>query len=120
MSFSVLTACVQAWVHWIHAYIGNQEGAGARDNASVHSTFYSVCQAVFYVVAFRVKEILALRNGKVPYFALLAITITVHFRLRFLEISEFGPSRHMPPESSKILLRESCHELRECWQVRTF
>lgn len=62
--FSTVTSYVQAWANWIHAYIGNQEGSGAKENASVHSTFYSVCQAIFYVVGFRVKEILAMRNGK--------------------------------------------------------
>jgi len=59
----MVTTYVQAWVTWIHAYIGNQEGAGRKENALVHSTFYSLCQAVFYVIGFRIKEILAMRHG---------------------------------------------------------
>jgi len=59
----VVTTYVQTLVNWIHGYISNQEGSGGNANASVHSTFYSACQAVFYVIVFRMKEILAMRHG---------------------------------------------------------
>ncbi|CAI9584529.1 unnamed protein product, partial [Staurois parvus] len=52
-------ACLDLLVNWLHSYIDNQD-AGSRAFCAVtsHGPFYAVCQAVFYTVIFRHKELL--------------------------------------------------------------
>ncbi|XP_037243181.1 RNA polymerase I-specific transcription initiation factor RRN3 isoform X1 [Falco rusticolus] len=59
-------ACLDLLVNWMHKYIDNQDkGANAYCDVAVHGPFYSTCQAVFYTLIFRHKQILDgnLRKG---------------------------------------------------------
>ncbi|XP_072275101.1 RNA polymerase I-specific transcription initiation factor RRN3 isoform X2 [Pyxicephalus adspersus] len=59
-------ACLDLLVNWLHSYIDNQDaGSRAFCDVSSHGPFYSVCQAVFYTVIFRHKQLLEgnLREG---------------------------------------------------------
>ncbi|XP_042294289.1 RNA polymerase I-specific transcription initiation factor RRN3 [Sceloporus undulatus] len=52
-------ACLDLLVNWLHLYIDNQgSGLKAFCDIALHSSFYAACQAVFYVVIFRHKQIL--------------------------------------------------------------
>lgn len=52
-------ACLDLLVNWLHTYIDNQgTGLKAFCDVALHGPFYTVCQAVFYVVVFRHKQIL--------------------------------------------------------------
>ncbi|XP_054850799.1 RNA polymerase I-specific transcription initiation factor RRN3 isoform X2 [Eublepharis macularius] len=52
-------ACLELLVNWLHKYIDNQgTGSKAFCDIAVHGPFYATCQAVFYVVVFRHKQIL--------------------------------------------------------------
>lgn len=42
--------------NWIHSYIAAQDSLEcANSDVRVHTVFYAVCQALFYVIAFRHK-----------------------------------------------------------------
>ncbi|XP_053550517.1 RNA polymerase I-specific transcription initiation factor RRN3 [Bombina bombina] len=59
-------ACLDLLVNWLHCYIDNQDaGSRAYCNVTFHGPFYAACQAVFYTLIFRHKQILDgnLRKG---------------------------------------------------------
>uniref|UniRef100_A0A8C3GTB2 RRN3 homolog, RNA polymerase I transcription factor n=1 Tax=Corvus moneduloides TaxID=1196302 RepID=A0A8C3GTB2_CORMO len=59
-------ACLDLLVNWLHKYIDNQDtGANAYCDVALHGPFYSTCQAVFYTLIFRHKQLLDgnLRKG---------------------------------------------------------
>ncbi|XP_053219993.1 RNA polymerase I-specific transcription initiation factor RRN3 [Podarcis raffonei] len=50
--------CLDLLVNWLHVYIDNQgTGAKAFCDITLHGPFYAACQAVFYVIIFRHKQI---------------------------------------------------------------
>ncbi|PIO34595.1 hypothetical protein AB205_0095710, partial [Aquarana catesbeiana] len=52
-------ACLDLLVNWLHSYIDNQDaGSRAFCDVTSHGPFYAVCQAVFYTVIFRHKQLL--------------------------------------------------------------
>ncbi|NXK05698.1 RRN3 factor, partial [Herpetotheres cachinnans] len=59
-------ACLDLLVNWMHKYIDNQDtGANVYCDVALHGPFYSTCQAVFYTLIFRHKQLLDgnLRKG---------------------------------------------------------
>uniref|UniRef100_A0A8C6Z8F0 RRN3 homolog, RNA polymerase I transcription factor n=1 Tax=Nothoprocta perdicaria TaxID=30464 RepID=A0A8C6Z8F0_NOTPE len=59
-------ACLDLLVNWMHKYIDNQDtGTNAYCDVALHGPFYSTCQAVFYTLVFRHKQLLEgnLRKG---------------------------------------------------------
>ncbi|PSN29624.1 hypothetical protein C0J52_27788, partial [Blattella germanica] len=45
---------------WIHKYIESQDGLeSANSDVRVHAVFYSVCQSLFYIVAFRYRDLVS-------------------------------------------------------------
>ncbi|XP_060696092.1 RNA polymerase I-specific transcription initiation factor RRN3 [Hemiscyllium ocellatum] len=51
--------CLDLLVPWIHDYIDSQDaGTKAYCDVALHGSFYSACQAVFYIFVFRYKQIL--------------------------------------------------------------
>uniref|UniRef100_A0A8C9L9H7 RRN3 homolog, RNA polymerase I transcription factor n=1 Tax=Pavo cristatus TaxID=9049 RepID=A0A8C9L9H7_PAVCR len=59
-------ACLDLLVNWMHKYIDNQDtGANAYCDVALHGPFYSACQAAFYTLIFRHKQLLDgnLRKG---------------------------------------------------------
>ncbi|XP_040177566.1 RNA polymerase I-specific transcription initiation factor RRN3 isoform X1 [Rana temporaria] len=52
-------ACLDLLVNWLHSYIDIQDaGSRAFCDVTSHGPFYAVCQAVFYTVIFRHKQLL--------------------------------------------------------------
>lgn len=50
---------------WIHSYITTQDGLEClNSDVRVHAVFYSVCQALFYVISFRHKDLVNTRKSK--------------------------------------------------------
>ncbi|XP_028562044.2 RNA polymerase I-specific transcription initiation factor RRN3 [Podarcis muralis] len=50
--------CLDLLVNWLHVYIDNQgTGAKAFCDITLHGPFYAACQAAFYVIIFRHKQI---------------------------------------------------------------
>ncbi|KAM9179286.1 RNA polymerase I-specific transcription initiation factor RRN3 isoform 1-T1 [Mergus octosetaceus] len=59
-------ACLDLLVNWMHKYIDNQDtGDNAYCDVALHGPFYSTCQAAFYTLIFRHKQLLDgnLRKG---------------------------------------------------------
>ncbi|KAM9304893.1 RNA polymerase I-specific transcription initiation factor RRN3 [Gastrophryne carolinensis] len=59
-------ACLDLLVNWLHSYIDNQDaGSRAFCDLTFHGPFYAACQAVFYTLIFRHRQILEgnLRKG---------------------------------------------------------
>uniref|UniRef100_A0A1B6CIL8 RNA polymerase I-specific transcription initiation factor RRN3 n=1 Tax=Clastoptera arizonana TaxID=38151 RepID=A0A1B6CIL8_9HEMI len=64
---------------WIHGYISNQDGATVNYDSRVHVVFYSVCQALFYLIAFRHKDLVNHNKGLIFLQGLnLAKIVTCH------------------------------------------
>ncbi|XP_057658400.1 RNA polymerase I-specific transcription initiation factor RRN3 isoform X2 [Diorhabda carinulata] len=54
---AMLKGTLQQLAEWIHSYILAQDGLEyVNSDIRAHSVFYSVCQALFYVIAFRHKD----------------------------------------------------------------
>lgn len=62
VSVGTVAVCFDLFCHWIHQYIDKQCYRNYAD-VSAHGTFYAVCQTVFYVFAFRHKELIEMKNG---------------------------------------------------------
>lgn len=61
----MLKGTLQQMATWIHTYIANQDGLECvNSDVRIHSVFYSVCQSLFYVVAFRQKDLFNNRKSK--------------------------------------------------------
>ncbi|KAL8215434.1 UNVERIFIED_CONTAM: hypothetical protein K2H54_002052 [Gekko kuhli] len=56
---ATVKACLELLVSWLHKYIDDQgTGSKAFCDVALHGPFYATCQAVFYVVIFRHRQIL--------------------------------------------------------------
>lgn len=49
--------------NWAQQYIQRSDAVGSSSSLKAHLVFYSVCQAIFYVIAFRSRELTADRNS---------------------------------------------------------
>lgn len=50
--------------NFVHSYIGSQESVTCVvQDTRIHGVFYSVCQAIFYIIAFRLKELVGSKRG---------------------------------------------------------
>ncbi|KAF7267870.1 RNA polymerase I-specific transcription initiation factor RRN3 homolog Tif-IA [Rhynchophorus ferrugineus] len=60
---SMLKGTLQQMAEWIHSYAAHQDGLDSvNTDVRVHLVFYSVCQSLFYIVAFRHKDLVASRK----------------------------------------------------------
>ncbi|XP_012272863.1 RNA polymerase I-specific transcription initiation factor RRN3 [Orussus abietinus] len=58
MPLELLTAMLQEMSQWVHSYVSSQDSLECvNSDVRVHSVFYSVCQAMFYLIAFRHKDL---------------------------------------------------------------
>uniref|UniRef100_A0A8D0GQF7 RRN3 homolog, RNA polymerase I transcription factor n=1 Tax=Sphenodon punctatus TaxID=8508 RepID=A0A8D0GQF7_SPHPU len=81
-------ACLDLLVNWLHGYIDDQgSGAKAFCDIALHGPFYSACQAVFYVVIFRHRQILEgnLKKG-LEYLQILNLERIIMCQLNPLKI----------------------------------
>lgn len=54
INVSMLKASLAEMSAWIHSYICSQDGVeGVNLDVRIHAVFYTICQALFYVIAFR-------------------------------------------------------------------
>ncbi|KAM9779732.1 RNA polymerase I-specific transcription initiation factor RRN3 [Neosynchiropus ocellatus] len=63
---ATVRACLDMLLSWVHRYIDNQDVSGKQAfcDISLHGAFYAICQAVFYVLVFRHRAILAVDMKK--------------------------------------------------------
>ncbi|KAL1506194.1 hypothetical protein ABEB36_005599 [Hypothenemus hampei] len=56
---SLVKATMQRLSEWVHTYMTNLDGLECvNSDLRIHTVFYSVCQALFYLVAFRHKDLI--------------------------------------------------------------
>lgn len=61
----MLKGTLQQMASWIHSYIAAQDSfESVNSDLRVHAVFYAVCQALFYVVTFRHRELLNSKKSK--------------------------------------------------------
>lgn len=59
-----LTASLELMVKWLHSYIDNQElSSKVNQDVNMHRPFYSLCQAIFYVIVYHYKDLLGSEKG---------------------------------------------------------
>ncbi|KAK2185321.1 hypothetical protein NP493_240g02006 [Ridgeia piscesae] len=64
INISTVRVCLDLMVAWAHKYISEAIYAlSTHNDMSHHATFYSVCQAIFYIITFRHKELLGTKEG---------------------------------------------------------
>ncbi|KTF77328.1 hypothetical protein cypCar_00017428, partial [Cyprinus carpio] len=65
-------ACLDLLAPWLHLYIDSQDsGSKAFCDVSLHSPFYTACQAVFYTLLFKNSAILEGNMKKVLFFCIV-------------------------------------------------
>uniref|UniRef100_H2ZK44 RNA polymerase I-specific transcription initiation factor RRN3 n=1 Tax=Ciona savignyi TaxID=51511 RepID=H2ZK44_CIOSA len=69
---STVTACIDLLVGWAHSYLREVTGFLAPNvyhcDITRHGTFYTICQAIFYVIIFKHEDILKSKMGKLIYY----------------------------------------------------
>ena len=66
---STVRDCLSMMIDWVHNYISHADYN--RVSAAHHGPFYSVCQAIFYVFAFKHRELLAMPKGEMISYSAL-------------------------------------------------
>lgn len=64
VSLGLLQGFLQELCQWAHQYIGQCDSARFNTSMKAHRVFYAVCQAIFYVIAFRSKDLTADKEGE--------------------------------------------------------
>lgn len=65
ITMSTLRSTMEHMAAWIHSYITTQDGLDClNSDIRVHAVFYSVCQALFYIVAFRHRDLISTKKSK--------------------------------------------------------
>ncbi|XP_066907674.1 RNA polymerase I-specific transcription initiation factor RRN3 [Halyomorpha halys] len=57
ISLLVVKDMVSEMANWLHSYVDNHDGSSSCFDHRVHSVFYTTCQALFYIIAFRHKDL---------------------------------------------------------------
>lgn len=77
----MLKGTLQQIGEWIHSYIGAQDGLECvNSDLRVHTVFFMVCQALFYIVSFRHKDLV---NTKKSIFLQKRFTVFYLFNYLF-------------------------------------
>lgn len=66
VSISLITRVITEMSTWIHSYIAAQDSLEcANSDIRIHTVFYAICQALFYVIAFRHKDLVSTKKNLV-------------------------------------------------------
>ncbi|GLV34158.1 Tif-IA [Carabus blaptoides fortunei] len=85
---TMLKSTIHQMTAWIHSYIHTQDGLECiNSDVRVHAVFYSVCQALFYVVAFRHKDLVNTRKN-ITFLESLNLAKMVTCRLNPLRVCQ--------------------------------
>ncbi|CAH1953839.1 unnamed protein product [Acanthoscelides obtectus] len=64
ITLALLKSVLTQIAEWIHMYISNQDSLECVNvDLRVHGVFYSICQGLFYIVAFRHKDFAGTKKG---------------------------------------------------------
>ncbi|KAJ7386292.1 DNA independent RNA polymerase I transcription factor [Desmophyllum pertusum] len=82
---STVQTCLDLVAHWIHCYIDMNDADCVGPDVDKYGPFYSVCQALFYMIIFRHKQLLDLEAG-LKYIRRLNLDRIVTCRLNPLKV----------------------------------
>jgi hypothetical protein len=106
----MLKASIAEMSTWIHKYISSQDGLEyINSDVRVHCVFYTVCQTLFYVVAFRHCDLVHTKKSKCCccYSCLLFPALRFLFIFSSLVVLNLLSSRHFSVYSSVISFRKN-------------
>ncbi|KAJ8974029.1 hypothetical protein NQ317_001817 [Molorchus minor] len=107
---SMLKGTLQQMAEWIHSYISNQDGLECvNSDVRLHLVFYSVCQALFYIVSFRYKDLIASKKN-IVFLESLNMAKMVTSRLNPLKVCQ-------PPVVQKFAAITRKYQLAYCYTV---
>jgi len=78
ISVNTVVAVLQRLVEWCGDYCGSQLDKGVTANPIKHQLFYASCQAVMYVLCFRLRSIMDYPNLKLQLFQMRIQNILAH------------------------------------------
>lgn len=106
---SVLMEFLRNMCSWIHSYISNQDTAETNYRCHVHGVFYSTCQALFYLIAFRHRDLVNHNKG-LRFLQGLNLTKIVTCRLNPLRVC-------LPPVVSNFASVTRHYQLVYCYSI---
>lgn len=86
LPLTVVKDTITEMSRWIHSYIDNEDGSNRSDlqDKRIHGVFYTTCQSLFYIIAFRHKELI--QNKGLNHLQSLGLTKIVTCRLNPLRV----------------------------------
>lgn len=106
ISMNLIKSLLKAMSNWAHNYLHKSDGSATL---KAHLVFYSVCQAIFYVIAFRSRELTA---DRVSLLALQGM------QLQGLVTSHLNPLRVcLPAVATTFAGVTRTHQLAYCYAV---
>lgn len=63
ISVNLLKSFLTDMTNWAHQYIQRSDTISSNHSMKAHTVFYSICQAIFYIIAFRSRELTADRKS---------------------------------------------------------
>ena len=64
MYYRLVQSTLDVLIEWVHKYVMEAAYTTSKADVTHHGTFYAVCQAVFYIIVFRHKQLLGTTKGK--------------------------------------------------------
>lgn len=89
---------LQTLCDWIHQYIQRCDTNQSSHPLRTHTVFYSICQAVFYIISFRSRELTCTNKSNISFF--------FYFKTQFLILTSFR--RFALP--ANVTIKHNCHE----------
>lgn len=106
---SILMEFLTTISSWVHSYISNQDAADVNYSCRVHGVFYSTCQALFYLIAFRHRDLVNHNRG-LKFLQGLNLAKIVTCRLNPLRVC-------LPPVVSNFAAVTRHYQLVYCYSI---
>lgn len=74
ISINYVKTYLSKMAEWCHSYVAAQEMPSTTNSKNPHTVFYSVCQCLFYLIAFKHKELFMNEKGKYIIFNYLFLS----------------------------------------------
>lgn len=105
----LLKSTLQEFSQWVHHYIQRTDSMQYNQSLKAHMVFYSVCQAIFYVVAFRSKQLTSSAKN---------LTLLQSLQLSSIVTSHLNPLRVcLPAVATAFAGVTRAHQLAYCHTI---
>lgn len=83
---STVVKLLDLFVPWLHSFIDYCEKSNAETEPHRFSLFYYACQALFYIICYRYKDLLALEGGSSGYISKMGLERIIQCKFNPLKI----------------------------------